>query len=225
VILICSVLCEMWASRVTAALRNQRLSEREAACKKVEEVKQLWTQEASDRAFVARLHDLENIRDQAKQLSKIRAAKLRDLQSRVRESQLRAYLDQFHIAHANIPGIGAGRAAKLSAFGIDTAADVTRTMSVQGFGPVYMQRLLEWRAQLELRFRFDLQKGVDRRDIDTIEQEFQRELRRCAGLLDSGPRMLNELANQVVNRRQMLQKDYSVALLGQLRAEADLKVL
>ena len=60
------------------------------------------------------------------------------------ETQLRHYLEQFDIASAEIPHIKDGRKAMLSAYGIDDAADVTRSAleAVPGFGSFLVMQLL-----------------------------------------------------------------------------------
>lgn len=87
-----------------------------------------------------------------------------------RESQLHAYLDGFDIQHATIKGIGPARLVTLASYGIDTAADVSRSklLSVPGFGETTMRGLLEWRAKLEHRFVYRAEQN------DADRQEFAR---------------------------------------------------
>ena len=64
------------------------------------------------------------------------------------------YLGQFFIRKASVNGIGPVKAAELASFGIETAADVTKSSvtSVPGIGPVKAKALLAWKKSLELKF-------------------------------------------------------------------------
>jgi DNA-binding helix-hairpin-helix protein with protein kinase domain len=74
------------------------------------------------------------------------------------EAQKTAFLDRRLIAQADIPRIGAARAATLASFGVESAADVTReaVIAVPGFGAELASALVAWRDLVAKSFVFDL---------------------------------------------------------------------
>lgn len=118
------------------------------------------------KAFLQRLgaDELYKVHDQANgDLSEYRsldatlAAELSKLKNTRETRQRTAYLDRFHLRHADIVGIGPAKKATLMSYGIETAADLVRAkiVSVPGFGDATAQRLLAWRSSHELRFRYN----------------------------------------------------------------------
>lgn len=85
------------------------------------------------------------------------ARELMILKSNREARQRQAYLDQFSVRSANISGIGPAKTATLISFGIETAADVSRSavLRVPGFGDVMTGKLMAWRRAHESRFRYD----------------------------------------------------------------------
>lgn len=85
------------------------------------------------------------------------ASELAKLKSSRETRQRTAYLDRFHLRHADIAGIGPAKKATLMSYGVETAADLVRTkiVSVPGFGDATAKRLLAWRSTHELRFRYN----------------------------------------------------------------------
>ncbi|WP_269218885.1 helix-hairpin-helix domain-containing protein [Brevundimonas vesicularis] len=108
--------------------------------------------------------ELYKVHEQAdRDLSEYRAlntnltSELAKLESSREARQRNAYLDRFHLRHADIAGIGPAKKATLMSYGVETAADLVRTkiVSVPGFGDATAQRLLAWRSSHEMRFRYN----------------------------------------------------------------------
>ena len=92
-------------------------------------------------------------------------------QNERRERQLHSFLDGFDIQHHKVRGIGPAKLAALASYGIDTAADITRSniLAVPGFGEANSHGLLEWRAKLERKFTYNTQPNdSDRREFARI---------------------------------------------------------
>jgi DNA-binding helix-hairpin-helix protein with protein kinase domain/Flp pilus assembly protein TadD len=108
-----------------------------------------------------------------KNLPQLRLQKLKQLEEQIYDRQLEDYLDNFRIDEANIKGIGWGRTITLQSYGIETAADVdiSRILSIPGFGPTYTQKLTIWKDNLISRFKFDPRKGVSQHDKQKVENE------------------------------------------------------
>jgi len=93
-----------------------------------------------------------------------------------RGRQLLAFLEGFQIRRSGVTSIGPHRQATLAAYGIETAAAVTRArvMSVPGIGSVHCEGLLEWRRSLEARFVYDSKPNEqDRRELAGISAAIQ----------------------------------------------------
>ncbi len=69
--------------------------------------------------------------------------------------QLEEHLDKSLIRRAKQKGISGNRLTTLESFGIETANDVIKLnyQKVPGIGPVYTQRLLKWRENIEKKFK------------------------------------------------------------------------
>jgi DNA-binding helix-hairpin-helix protein with protein kinase domain len=106
-------------------------------------------------------------------LPAVRAAGMSQLLANRHSEQLGALLSSRLIENARISGIGAGRAATLAAYGITTAADVSRYAITQipGFGQVMADRLAGWRYDLEKNFVFDPAKPVAPAAIAKLDKE------------------------------------------------------
>jgi DNA-binding helix-hairpin-helix protein with protein kinase domain len=88
--------------------------------------------------------------------------------------QLRHHLERHYIRSASLNGVGPQLRQTLASYGIETAADLSRSsiQRVPGFGPTRTQALLTWRASVEARFVFNPKKGVDPSDIAQLQREF-----------------------------------------------------
>lgn len=86
-----------------------------------------------------------------------RAERYQQLERNKPQEQLREFLQTQLIEPARINGIGAGRVAMLSAYGIDTAEDIEmqRALQVPQFEPALAGRLVAWRQERERAFVYD----------------------------------------------------------------------
>ncbi|MCI0535012.1 MAG: hypothetical protein L0Z50_07275 [Verrucomicrobiales bacterium] len=148
------------------------------------------------------------------------------LQANAQMRQLEEYLDGFLIEAARIEGIGPGRIAALESFGVETAADATEAKIglVPGFGPKLTERLLNWRASLVAKFRFDPVRGVPQADLYRIRNRFLQMRYLCQRQLESSR---NELTRLAVAANDEVQR--AAGRIGQLRvavaqARADLEL-
>ena len=153
----------------------------------------------------------------------IRAQKYRELEANKRNEQLQQHLSRHLIEHARISGIGRGRVATLSAYGINTAGDIDygRVSQVPQFGDVLTQRLVQWRLGVERAFVYDPKKPLAREAVARVEQEIE----------DARRRVINDLRRDLQAVRHAAASDAQAAeaaarglaaARGQLRqAEAD----
>jgi DNA-binding helix-hairpin-helix protein with protein kinase domain len=143
--------------------------------------------------------------------------------TRVVETQLRHYLEQFDIASADIPHIKEGRKAMLSAYGIDDAADVVRSTleTVPGFGHFWIIQLITWRQSLEATFEFNPGRSIARADIQRVDHEIAKRRVEIEALLSKGPSELNNLRRRIIAARGRLQDQLQKALMDVAQAQAD----
>ena len=125
-------------------------------------------------------------------LPSLRAERYRQLEKNKRQEQLQQFLQTQRIESARIKGIGAGRVAMLSAYGIDTAGDIEiqRVQQVPQFGPVLADRLVAWRQEREHAFVYDPSRPLPREAVIRLEKENEDAQRR---LVDDVRRALRAL--------------------------------
>ena len=148
-----------------------------------------------------------------------------------REARQRAaFLDLWSIRSANISGIGPARKATLASFGIETAADVTRSAvaRVPGFGDVMTRTLLDWRRGHESRFRYDPARNAqDIADEGRLRTRFDSRKSGLEATIRNGLRTLRTARTKIDTLPVRALSDQAlVRILEQrLLAEQDLKVL
>ena len=182
-----------------------------------------WQREASGEEFYAELDRLRTLTEEYRKLPERRKQKVRELERALYEIQLRRYLEQFDIASADIPHIKEGRKAMLSAYGIDDAADVSRSAleTVPGFGHFLIIQLITWRQSLETTFKFNPSRGIDPADIQRVDHEIAKRRGEIEALLSKGPSELNDLRRRIIAARGRLQDQLETALMDVAQAQAD----
>jgi DNA-binding helix-hairpin-helix protein with protein kinase domain len=192
-----------------------------------ERLKERWEKEAGDMEFKQKRQELEKARDELAALPEKRRKKLAELEARCRETALHRYLENHLIATAKIENIGTGRKATLRSYGIETAADITRSavFAVPGFGKALTTNLLAWRGMVEQTFVFDPTKGVDPGDIAALDNELYTTRTRLEHLLRSGETQLTLITQNVEWRRQSLWSVVNQAVEGLASADATWRAL
>ncbi len=161
-------------------------------------------------AFQQKRAELEAIKKQYENLGAELHRKLADLEKNARQRQLEKFLDSFDIYDARIPYIGEQRKATLISYGIETAADVDFSRIhgvVPGFGRVYTSRLVAWRLDLESRFVFDPNRGVDPRDKQAVEQEIALKRRNAETELSDGSVRMRQIIERVTQLQEQVRRD------------------
>jgi len=108
---------------------------------------------AADDVMVRARNLAARLRDTANQ----RFAALRELQAEWREHELDRHLKRYFVSNIVVPGVGESRRRTLLSNGIVTAAEVREhaLLGLPGFGGGMVAKLLEWRRECGLDFRFD----------------------------------------------------------------------
>lgn len=184
--------------------------------------KERWDRDAGDGKFMSKMRELEESRNQWKDLPTVRQRRYQQLEREREKQQRDRFLDSFAIEDASIPGIGAGRKAVLESFNIETALDITHSMRISGFGPALKEKLMDWRRSVEQRFRFDASRGVDPRDIANLDKEIADQRRKLEQSLSSGASALLQLKNQILAQRKILEGQVAESYKTMLQAKADM---
>ncbi|HPG03007.1 MAG: protein kinase domain-containing protein [Hyphomicrobiales bacterium] len=213
-----------WASS-GHSLQTFRNSEK-AALDRWKALKARWDIEASDQEFVSQLRQLQNERDQLRDLPALRQRRYQQLERDREKVQRQRFLERFEIEKAKISGIGPSRTVMLASYNIETAWDVAehRIMNVPGFGPALTRELMAWRRGVESRFRFDPSKGVDPQDIAALDRELAGVKGKLEQNLAAGAQRLTEIRNRTLARRAALQPQLEEAARTRAQATADLQV-
>jgi len=186
-----------------------------------------WQEEASDKSFLHKLHELNQKHAEYQGLP---AAYQRDrlqLEANRHAAQLKRFLERHFIHRAQIKGVGPGLKATLASYGIETAADVTRAAvgAVPGFGPARTGEMLKWKAGIEAKFRFDPSKGVDPADIAALDHRYAKKRKDLEEALLHGPTELQQLRTQILRQREIITSELGRAATELAQAKADASLL
>lgn len=206
--------------------RENRRTQLRLAEEKWREFEIRWRNTSLEEQLKRKLAELKDFKHEFQHLRTNYDQAKKKLETSARERQLQKFLSQFFIDDAEIPKIGAGRKSTLASFGIETAADIqrNRVSSVKGFGEGLTAELLQWRASLESRFRFDATRAIDPNDLQTVTRRFaQRRVELCAQL-NAGPEAIQRLLLQAEQRRRPLIHSGKEVALALAQARADLAV-
>lgn len=187
-----------------------------------------WKQLAGEHRFDQALLELDRVKTALGDLPGLRARRLEELVRTRRERELLRFLDGYRIADGRITGIGPGLAAQLLSAGIETAADVNYNRicgQVSGFGPVRAQALVDWRTELERRFRFDPNRELSPADLAALDAEMAAEQARLAAVLRSGPAQLRQLTAEIQSARDALHPEIELAQQRLVQARHELRLL
>lgn len=223
-VIIFVISCFLFFSKVDdSAERSAKRSAYNITQNKWEEADRRWKREAGEGKFNEKLLELKKLKTRYESLNAEYATEKQKLQANIKQRQLHKFLDGFFIEGHRIPSIGPGRKAILTSFGIETAADIDpqKIRQISGFGEFLTGELVKWRKGLEGRFVFDPSKGIERSDIDALNQKFNKLRSEIEGALLAGPEALNREKNNALLRRQSLRSDIEAAAQSYAQAIAD----
>jgi len=188
---------------------------------------QEWNRDSGTRKFTDKLNNLRKFRDVYSDLLEQHKQGKQKLELQRRTSQLRNFLETYHIDAVKISGIGPTRKVALASYGIETAADIERNaiLTIPGFGQTLAYELIKWRNELEKRFVFDPHKGVDASDLIRLQHQYDSKRLTIENALLSGPEELIKIKEEIISKRQHIRikmEKYAQALA---QAKADMIVL
>lgn len=198
-------------------------AEAKASEARVRGIRERWDRETSEQPFLAKLCELKKLAEEHGQLPHRQQQLINDLQRDLYNVQLRRYLGGWTVTSADIPHVKDGRKALLSAYGIDTAADVTfaAVQNVPGFGQFLTQHMMNWRKSIEAQFRFDPKRGIDLADLDRVRQVIVKRRREIELALSGGALELANIRRRVVVARGQLRDELEKAWVQMAQAQAN----
>jgi len=174
--------------------------------------------------FAKRKTELQAAYNRYLRLEQEKREQLQKLEARKRELQLNEFLDKILIRDYDIPEIKSKRKQALQAYGIESAFDVSYSMSVPGFGPHLISVLLNWRRQCETRFRFNPAGPLPQKELHELNLRMT-DLRRSLEIeLRSGPQGLNEISVTAERKLRECEARTATLIQKQTQAEADVGV-
>lgn len=210
-----------------AVERNRRKAIQQLAKQEYDQLVEQAKREAGPEGFLAKRSDLVRLRDEYQSLHQTEKQELDKLHSTAQERQRQKFLDGCFIDSANIPGVGTARKAALRSFGIETAADVSRSrvLQVRGFGEGLTRAVVDWKASCERRFSFNPANAVSEADKNAVRTKFGVRKVALETSLGAGSRELQRFQQQATSRAAALQPKLEEVARRLAKAEKDLSVL
>jgi DNA-binding helix-hairpin-helix protein with protein kinase domain len=207
--------------------RTARKSVADAALQEYERLVARAKKEAGPEGFHALRVELSRTKDELEALPRAEQEELNRLHATAQERQKEKFLDSCFIDRASISGVGPARKAALSSFGIETAADVTRSrvMQVRGFGEGLTRAMVDWRLSCERRFQFNPATAVSQVDRDAVRARFAAKRVALERTLAAGPGELQQFQLRSASQLAVLMPQLQDAARKLAQAQADLGVL
>ena len=165
-----------------------------------------WKREASREVYSKKMVFLEKTKTEFADLPNEYRRRITRLEVERENRQRQRYLDRFRIDRGQIRGIGTGRSSMLASYGIETAADIdqAKILQIPGFGEGLTAELVGWRKKHEQNFRFNPAEPVEKRDVDSLDNEFEQRKQTLLSTLQHGPDALRRLSMDINAARQRL---------------------
>ncbi|MEF8699288.1 MAG: helix-hairpin-helix domain-containing protein [Candidatus Accumulibacter sp. UW20] len=206
---------------------NRRKAIQQSAKQEYDQLVKQAKKEAGPEGFSAKRSDLVKLRNEYQSLQQTEKQEMDKLHSTAEERQKQKFLDGCFIDSANITGVGTARKAALRSFGIETAADVSRSrvLQVRGFGESLTRAVVDWKASCERRFTFNPTNAVSEADKNAVRTKFGVRKVALEASLGAGSRQLQQFQQHATARAAALQPKLEEVALRLAKAEKDLSVL
>lgn len=135
---------------------------------------------------------------------------------------------RFHLlADAEIPKIGAGRKQILASYNIFTAAEVDENTirSIKGFGDALTRNLMNWKAEVLQKFRFDPMTAVSPGDQKALTMQFRARQQQILTEANGRLQKMATLAPACQAEIKKILPELREAVAAWEQADADLRVI
>lgn len=199
----------------------------DAAKQEYDRLVERTNKETGPGGFNARRSELSKLKDELEALPRMEQEELNRLHATAQERQKEKFLNTCSIDRASIPGVGQARKAALRSFGIETAADVTKSqvMQVRGFGESLARAVVDWRRSCERQFQFNPAAAVSTSDRDAVRSRFAAKRISLERVLAAGPGELQQFRQRAANQLATLTPQLQEAAKKLAQAQADLGIL
>ncbi|HEY4561656.1 MAG TPA: hypothetical protein VIJ36_01675, partial [Thermoanaerobaculia bacterium] len=196
-----------------------------SAQSRLEKLREDWHPSPVDASFDILLRSLDHAVKAYLDLPALRKRRTDELTETLRKRQLEQYLDSYRIDGSGLEGLTPGVLATLQSHGVETAADAIamNLLKVPGLGQALMDRLREWRRDLEEGFLFDTSRGIDPDDLSAVSETIARIRKDLEAELLAGPDRLRKTADNLLYRREGLLPRLAAAQTARDRAMEDLR--
>jgi len=211
--------------------RNEEFAKRrrayEIAKQEYDQLVERAKKETGPEGFHAIKAELNNLRNELESLPKEEKMEMDRLHSSAYDRQKERFLDTCFIDTANISGVGPARKAALRSFGIETAADVSKTkvMQVRGFGESLTRAVIDWKASCERRFKFNPATAVTQADLNVLKAKFVAKRAILEKRLVAAPIELQKFQQTASSRLISLMPQLEESAKKLSKAQADLSVI
>jgi DNA-binding helix-hairpin-helix protein with protein kinase domain len=168
-------------------------------------------------------HGLEATRQRFERARVDELAEMRKLHLKRQELQLQQFLATQLIRNADIPNIGSGRKATLSARGFDAAIHIRGDMTVAGFGTALIASLVAWRRQCESRFRYNPSIPLPVVEVNAVKIKYAQTRQLALAELRGGAARLDSLENKTRSAASEARIEILNLARAHAQAIADLK--
>jgi DNA-binding helix-hairpin-helix protein with protein kinase domain len=177
-------------------------------------------------AFQGKKEALRKLRQCHEELAHSYTRDRQQLQTKARDMQLAAFLQQHFISDASIRGIATTRKATLASFGIETAFDIEAeaVMQVPGFKAKLTHRLVRWRQEVEAKFVFDPTAGVPLPERQALEVRYATARQTVEAQLLAGEGELLDIRRRADGELRTLTQNIKSCLQLLTQAQVDLTV-
>jgi DNA-binding helix-hairpin-helix protein with protein kinase domain len=170
-------------------------------------LREVWQHHAPlDSSFDLLLQRLDHDVKAYLDLPALEKRRMDELTEGLRKRLLEQYLDAYPLDGSGLEGLTPGVLATLQSHGVETAADALpmKLSKVPGLGEALMDRLGDWRRNLEAGFVFDASRGLDADDLSAVSETIGRIRKDLEQDLLAGPDRLRKVAGNVLHQREGL---------------------
>ena len=197
------------------------------AQREFESVEKRIRNEIGPEGFSLKKQELTDLRNEYQSLPAQEKNEIDRLHATAESRQKHRFLESCFIDSANIPGVGLAKKSALRSFGIETAADVSRSrvQSVRGFGEVLTRAVVDWKKSCERRFIFNPYNAVSESDKNVIRAKIAARKRVIETSLIAGASDLQRFRQEAMMKANVLYPQINAAAKKLAQAQADLNLL
>ena len=214
-------------SRERAAERARRQSNLSSAKKEYDDLVAWACRNSGPDGFLSKQRELAKLRDEYIALPLAQKEELDKLLSTAQTRQRQKFLATCYIDKADISGLGSTRKAMLRSFGMETAADVSKSgvRQVRGFGASLTRAVMDWQASCERRFVFNPANAISAADRSSALAKCAARKSEIERVLSGGAAELQRFAQAASGQLTLLQPQLKQAATKLAQAQSDMTLV